>query len=306
MINYVQLRHVIVGVTFTVVALLVSLVAHRPSHQASRLGLRGLKRKQAIEQGSVWVHVEPLVRWLGVQTSRFVSAEAREKLDLRLTHAGDVLGLTADEYAATGVLGGFVGLGVGAVVRHFLPAAGIAAPVMGACLGAVIPSLLVDARMRARQLGIQRGLPYVLDVLSLALGAGSDFTGAIHQVVEKARSNEDLREEFAFFLQQLQVGQSRISALRELTRRVPITSVRELTLAVEQAEERGNSLSATLETQAKTSRSTRSNEAEKAAESATSKMVFPTMGFSALGLYFLVSAIGWFEGSITNGLMGAQ
>lgn len=304
--NHVQLRYAIVGVTFTVVVLLVGLIAHRPSHQASRLGLRGLKRKQAIEQSSVWGHVEPLVRWLGVQTSRFVSAEAREKLDLRLTHAGDVLGLTADEYAATGILGGFVGLGVGAVVRYFLPAAGVAGLIIGACLGAVIPSLLVDARMRARQLRIQRGLPYVLDVLSLALGAGSDFTGAINQVVEKARSNEDLREEFAFFLQQLQVGQSRISALRELARRVPITSVRELTLAVEQAEDRGNSVSATLETQAKTSRSTRSNEAEKAAESATSKMVFPTMGFSAIGLYFLISSITWFERSITNGLLGAQ
>jgi tight adherence protein C len=203
------------------------------------------------------------------------------------------------------VLSGFVGLGAGLAMMAAVPALGAASLVAGASLGAVVPAFLVEATMKTRQLNIRRGLPYVLDVLCLALGAGADFTGAVSEVVDKARSNEDLREEFAYFLQQLQVGQSRLAALRELAERVPIAPIRELALAMQQAEERGNSVVATLEIQATASRLARTNEAEKAADVAKTKIVVPTFGFSAIGLYFIFTAMNWFElhimSSITSG-----
>jgi len=302
--SHLLLRHAIAVFVFVVVAGLVGIIAHRPSRRASRLGLRGMKRRRAIEESAVWAQLEPLVRWLGVQTSRFVSDDLRQTMDRRLTHAGDVLGLTADEYAALAVVGGGVGVGLGCALFAAVPSLGVASLAIGTTLGAFLPSLLVGQTMKARQLRIRRGLPYVLDVLCLALGAGSDFTGAVSQVVEKARSNREVREELGYFLQQLTVGQSRISALRELAERVPIAPVRELALAVQQAEERGSSIVATLEIQAASSRIARTNEAQKAAEGATSKLVVPTMGFSMIALYFLFATFSWFEQHIMSGISG--
>ena len=227
-----------------------------------------------------------------------MSDELRKKLDTRLTHAGDVLGLTADEYAASAVLGGVAGLGVGAVLRIAVPSLGIYAVVLAVVIGGVLPSFLVEARMKERQTRIRRGLPYALDVLCLTLSAGADFAGATKEVVEKARSNEDLREEFGFFLNQLQVGHSRSSALRELVHRVPIAPIRELVNAIELAEERGCSIVATLEIQSASSRSLRTNEAELAATNAQAKIVVPTMAFAAISLYFMFGAITHFERAI--------
>ena len=300
MTSIVAARYALIAMTFTLVAAVTGWFAHRPSYRASRLGLRGLKRRSALAERTVWNALEPLVRWLGVQVSRFVSDRLRRDLDGRLTRAGDPLGLTPDEYAAIVVLLGLLGLASGMTLLAKMPSLGLAALTLGIFCGAATPSLVLAAATRDRQLKIRRGLPYVVDVLCLSLGAGCDFTGAVAQVAGKMRGNDAIREELLYFLQQLQVGQSRTSALRELAERVPIAPVRELTMAIEQAEERGNSIMTTLEIQAAASRIVRSNDAHRAAENAVAKMVVPTMGLSAVGLYFVATAMAFFEKSILS------
>ena len=45
-------------------------IGSAPSRGASRLGLRGLKRRRVLENNPVWAQIEPLVRWLGVRVPR--------------------------------------------------------------------------------------------------------------------------------------------------------------------------------------------------------------------------------------------
>jgi len=67
-----------------VLALLGYVVGSKPSQKASRLGLRGLQRRRAIEASEGWRSLEPLVRWLGLRVSAFVDAERRAAIDKRL------------------------------------------------------------------------------------------------------------------------------------------------------------------------------------------------------------------------------
>jgi tight adherence protein C len=83
-----------------------------PSMIASRLGLRGLKRQRALEHSDLWRLVEPLVRWLGVRFGSVLSAAQRERIDRKLSLAGDVLGLNAEEYLALSLLSTLAGVGL--------------------------------------------------------------------------------------------------------------------------------------------------------------------------------------------------
>src|SRR5437764_11983785 len=92
------------GAVGVAVFLLVYGVASAPTRIASRLGLRGLKRQRAIAAPGLWPQVEPLVRWLGVRVSGILPDERRNALDEQITQAGDLLGLTVDEYLALCIL----------------------------------------------------------------------------------------------------------------------------------------------------------------------------------------------------------
>jgi tight adherence protein C len=125
---------------------------------------------------------------------------------------------------------------------------------------------------------ISRGLPYVTDLMALAMGAGLDFPGSIRQVIEKSSNPDDpLIEEFTLILQTLNLGRTRRDVLLEFAKRAPVEVVKEFTGAIIQAEERGNPVAETLQIQATVSRNRRSVRAEELAAQAGVKMVGPLM-----------------------------
>ena len=128
------------------------------------------------------------------------------------------------------------------------------------------------------------GLPNVIDLLALSRSAGLDFPGGLRQLVERSQLPEELRDELEYMLHQLQLGRTRAAVLRELAVRAPIEAVKELTQAITQAEERGNPVAAVLEIQATTSRTRRTNLAERAATDMKARMVLPTMILVGVGL----------------------
>jgi tight adherence protein C len=175
---------------------------------------------------------------------------------------------------------------------------------VGAIVGGAIPWLIVDSARVERARAINRGLPYAIDMMSLSMSAGLDFPSSVHQVVEKAKANEALKEELSYFLQQLQLGTTRVHALKEMTRRTPIDCVFEFAQALTQAEERGNPVAAVLEVQAASSRVRRSNLAEKAAASMKAKMVLPSAIMVALGLVLVAVPSSMMIDSLSKKMMG--
>jgi tight adherence protein C len=284
-------RYLIVVFSLLVLGLPSYWLATRPSRPTSRLGMRGKKRQQGLLRSPSWAGIEPLVRWLGVRVNGVLPLSLFNKLDLRLTHAGDYLGMTADEafgsMLASAVVGAIVaGLAVG---ENSGLSAGLCAIPFGILVGGAIPYFMIDSARVNRLRTIHRSLPFAIDLLALTMSAGFDFPGALRQLVERARLPEVLTDEFEYMQQQLQLGHTRAAVLREFAVRAPADLVKEFCFAVIQAEERGNPVAATIEIQARTARDRRTALAEKAAEDMKTKMVIPTFAMVAV-LMILIGA----------------
>jgi len=251
-------------------------LALAPSVPVSRLGLRGLKRQRALESSEIWRHVEPLVRWLGVRFASLVSAAQRERIDRKLSLAGDVLGLNPEEFMALSLLSTVLGVGF---ALAFASSSGVSVNLLLMLflpLGALLPHLQIGGMGRDRLVAMSRGLPFVVDLMGMAMSAGLDFPGAVRQVVEKAPNpSEPTIEELTLMLQGMQIGRSRQEVLRELARRAPCDAVLEFTGALIQAEQRGNPIGEVLQIQAATYRTRRSVNAEEAAAKAGVQMTAP-------------------------------
>jgi tight adherence protein C len=253
------------------------IIASAPTRVASRLGLRGLKRQRAIARSDGWAAIEPLVRWLGVRMGNIVSEQTRAQIDDQIALAGDYMGLTADEYIALCALSG-VGCMVVALVLGIIAGFGTAGVLPFGIVGAALPYMQISGAKDERLKLISRGLPYVTDLMALAMGAGLDFPGSIRQVIEKSSNPDDpLIEEFTLILQTLNLGRTRRDVLLEFSKRAPVEVVKEFTGAIIQAEERGNPVAETLQIQATVSRNRRSVRAEELAAQAGVKMVGPLM-----------------------------
>jgi len=252
-------------------------VASAPTEPSSPLGMRGLKRRRVMATNETWAATEPLVRWMGVRVSGILTPPQRKVLDEQLSLAGDWLGITPDEYLGLSLISGvgcfFVGLGLG-----YFTGIGPMLAILGAIGGTVGPYMQVSGAAQERLKAISRGLPYAIDLMALAMGAGLDFPGAVRQVVQKSSNPDDaLVEEFTLMLQGLQLGRTRRDVLTELARRAPVEIVKEFVATLVQAEERGNPVAEALSIQATSSRTRRSIRAEELAAKAGIQMVGPLM-----------------------------
>lgn len=269
------------------VALVLHTILIAPSQAAGRLGLRGLKRQRSVAQDGSWTQIEPLVRWMSLRTSRLLTPDLRRAIDAKITLAGDVLGLTADELGALSILSG-----VGGMLLGFVLGFGFEYPIglcviFGGALGLLAPYLQVDGIAQKRLVTVGRTLPYAIDVFALSMGAGMDFPGSVRQFVEKSSNPADpLVEEFSLMLQSLNLGRTRRDALQEFAMRCPIETVTEFVNSLVQAEERGNPVADVLAIQAATSRQRRTVAAEESAAKAGVKLSGPLMlvFISVLGL----------------------
>jgi tight adherence protein C len=262
---------------FAAASITAYAIAAAPTRVASRLGLRGLKRTRALQENDLWAAIEPMVRWLGVRVSGIPTEPQREALDRQISLAGDFLGLTAEEYLALFLLSSAAGALAGVGAGYLLDMGGILVMV-GFVLGGVAPYMIVSGEAQERIKNISRGLPYVIDLMALAMGAGLDFPGAVRQVVDKSSNPRDpIVEEFTLILQTINLGRTRKDALLEFVKRAPAATVAEFVNALVQAEERGNPVAEVLSIQATSSRVRRSVRAEEMAAKAGVKMTGPLM-----------------------------
>jgi tight adherence protein C len=255
-------------------------ISSAPSSPSSPLGLRGLKRQRVLASNETWAAVEPLVRWFGVRVSGILSAKQRQSLDEQISLAGDWMGITPEEYVAMSLLSGMTCVAAGAGAGYLISGAGFAKllPFILGLLGLFLPYLQVTGAAQERLKDISRGLPYAIDLMALAMGAGLDFPGAVRQVVQKSSNPDDaMVEEFTLLTQSLSLGRTRKDALTEFAKRAPVEAVKEFVGSLVQAEERGNPVAEVLQIQATGSRTRRSVRAEELAAKAGVAMVGPLM-----------------------------
>ena len=106
--NLHTIRWLFIGAVGATIFVLMYALASAPSRTASRLGMRGLKRRRAVEDNAAWAQLEPVVRWLGVRVGGIISDEQYARLDTQIALAGDYLGLTAEEYVSLSIVSSFL------------------------------------------------------------------------------------------------------------------------------------------------------------------------------------------------------
>lgn len=140
--------------------------------------------------------------------------------------------------------------------------------------GMYYPLMWLNDQVKKRHLLISRALPYSLDLLTLSVEAGLDFTAALAKVVEKGKPGP-LREELQLVLKQLKMGKTREEGLKSMIVRVDLPPLTTFVTALIQADKMGTSLGKVLRIQSTQMRIDRTQRAEKLAGEAPVKMLFP-------------------------------
>jgi tight adherence protein C len=240
----------------------------------------------SVERTGLLLYVTPIIRALApfakmVQTDGL--NEYRRKLPKKMTTAGMEGFMTPDEYIGFHILCALVPIPLVFYTNFFLLGARevmsyiiFSLPFM--LFGAWYPARYLDMKKEQRHKSIFRDLPYVMDLLTVSVEAGLDFQSGISKVVEKGKPGP-LREELKRMLNQLQLGTTRVEALRELSARVQLKDLSSLTAALIQAARLGSSIGPILRIQSEMLRTKRSQIAEEMANKAPVKMIFPIVMF---------------------------
>lgn len=140
------------------------------------------------------------------------------------------------------------------------------------------PSAWLKQAMEERHRQVRRSLPFVLDLLTLSVEAGMDFMTALQRSVE-SRKLDALGEEFVRVIREIQVGKTRREALRDMSGRVGLSDLRVVVAAMVQADEFGVGMGSTLRILSAQTRQRRFEHAERQANEAPVKMLFPLVLF---------------------------
>lgn len=206
----------------------------------------------------------------------------RRKAGSMLIGAGVPHGMTPNEFmglwAVSGFLGILIGLASFLLLRQRWAGVPTAIIVPFFLIGSLLPWIWLRDCERARKRAIRRGLPFALDLLTLSVEAGLDFTAALARIIRR-QPDTALSQELGETLRQIQMGVPRAQALRELSNRVVMEEIFSVTSALIQADELGASLGPILRIQADTFRIRRAQAAEKAAMETPVKLLFPLICF---------------------------
>jgi tight adherence protein C len=213
------------------------------------------------------------IRKMGAANRRLMWPGYESRMRKRLIRAGEPAGYQPEDILALQEIGFGVGLVLGLIVCGSL---GISLVwcLLAALLGGFYPFIWVNDQVKKRHLLISRALPYNLDLLTLSVEAGLDFTAALAKVVEKGKTGP-LREELQLVLKQLKMGKTREEALKSMIARVDLPPLTTFVTALIQADKMGTSLGKVLRIQSTQMRIDRTQRAEKLANEAPVKMLFP-------------------------------
>ncbi len=214
-----------------------------------------------------------VVRKLGTMNRRFMWPGYENKMGRSLIKAGESSSYKPEDMMALQEIGFVGGVLFGLIVANFFNL-NLLWSLVGALIGLFYPLIWINDKVTKRHLAISRALPFNLDLLTLSVEAGLDFTAALAKVVEKGKHGP-LRDELNMVLKQLKMGKTREEALKSMILRVDLAALTQFVTALIQADKMGTSLGKVLRIQSTQLRIERTQRAEKLANEAPVKMLFP-------------------------------
>ena len=255
--------------------------------KVQRRRLRNFEKGEAKTPDKVSL-MKKLVGWANEKSTGLYKKDFfREKLsemERQLEQAGMSDEYTPGEYLCLHGIGGGIGLVLSLFVclalmsSEFSEDAGvlglIGTVVFFTGFGFFAPSLKLSEMIKARKKAILHALPFTLDLITVSVEAGLDFSGAIQRIIERAEMNE-LNYEFYLFLNETKLGKRKVEALERMSARIDIPVVGSIIASLVQAEELGMRIGQILRIQSQALRTKRMQFAEKSALEAPVKMLIP-------------------------------
>jgi len=241
--------------------------------RAAAIAMGHSDRKTVFEQPVISSVMWLLLRGVHSMRARKLKAWVMKSL----TSAGNPNYYTPEEHLALTCLTGLVLSGLTLVIS--LMAFGqisLSWLAISFVVGVVVALLQLSDKAQRRLMIITKRLPYALDLISLAMGAGATFAEAVSTIVQEDPT-DPLNVEFRTMLAEMQLGETRSKSMSNLASRLPIEAIQSLIASVVQAEQLGTPLSRTLHDQATLLRLNRSVRAETLAAKASIRMLLPCL-----------------------------
>ncbi|MGI8806334.1 MAG: type II secretion system F family protein [Acidimicrobiales bacterium] len=218
-----------------------------------------------------------LMRAVSGRLERFVPATYLAGVERKLAQAGLARKRKAGEQLAIQVGLAFVGVAVVPFLPAGSPVSGPLAWLILPAMGFMVPAARLKGAIKKRSEAIFKDLPDIVDMLAIAVEAGSGFESALSIVCQNFSS--PLTEELSTALQEMELGLPRKAALQQLRDRVDIDVVRTLVLALLQADALGIPIGRVLKAQANEVRARRRAWAREKAAKLPIKIMFPLVLF---------------------------
>ncbi len=248
----------------------------------------------------VWPLVQGFVYYIGP----FVSKNYRIATHLRLRQAGLDYMLSPEQYLAGKVLSAIAAVAFAYLLQSMLNGGSFITLILAAIGGFFYPEIWLKETTDKRNLHIFKDIPFYLDIIILAVEAGTNFTGGLTQGVKKDPDGP-LRLEFGRVLRDIRAGKPRAEALRDLSDRVSSDGINSVVSTIIQAEKTGSSLGPVLRAQSDQLRTARFLKAEKMAMEAPVKLLGPLLMFifpnTFLVIGFVILSQALQQGVITWG-----
>lgn len=268
------------GGAFAAVAMLVVAVFDQPGRirispqREAALATGHTDRRTVFESAST----RPLM-WLLLAASHYLPVPPLKNwIRRKLIAAGSPNYYTPEEYLAMSLLTGLVTVLV-LEIMHMLLSEGRFSfffLIFGLLGGTAMGLYQIHSKASKRIRAISKRVPYSLDLIALAMGAGATFTEAVRTIVRE-NPGDPFNVELKAMLAEIDLGTTRRGALMNLSDRIPLDSLRSIVGSVIQAESLGTPLSEVLHSQATLLRQHRSIRAENAAAVASVRILIPCL-----------------------------
>jgi tight adherence protein C len=207
---------------------------------------------------------------------KLTPADHADRIRHKLEIAGNPSGWTVDRVTSMKFVGFVAALVIALGLTMLLGLSLLTT--LGVCMlmavaGYMAPNMYLYQLGYDRTHNMQRALPDALDLLTISVESGLGFDAALSQV---ARNTEGpLADEFARVLQEMQIGRSRVDALRSLSQRTSVTELKSFCAIVVQATELGVPIANVMREQSREMRVRRRQRAEELAQKIPIKILFP-------------------------------
>jgi tight adherence protein C len=263
------------GMIFTAASLVVYMLLPDFRRRAALARLEAARGRDAVDSPLLNL-MQPLLRAVAPWVSHYKLVSYRASKEKQIAGAGLKDALSTDEFLAWKIIFAIVGPLVTAFLFHFARH-----PLMIVILAIVfsfLPDFLLRDMVAKRQRAIIRALPFSVDLLTLVVEAGLDFSQGLQRVVERGPAGP-LADELSLMLREIRLGTTRSDALRSLAERCGVPEISSFTSVLIQADRLGASIGSVLRAQSDLMRSERFQRAEKAGARASSMVLVPLVLF---------------------------